>query len=135
MTVACKKPPNSNILMHLTYTDCTANNEGDIRLSGTTSGRVEFCHNSLWGTICIHQWDDKSANVVCRELNISLSGDTSSDLYDHTGLTRIWIEHVKCKGDEGRLADCPYDSLEDDQQHCIDDEAVGVVCDPTTEQR
>ena len=45
--------------------------EGDIRLvDGVTDkdGRVEICFNGLWGSMCDDNWDDRDANVVCRQL-------------------------------------------------------------------
>ena len=62
--------------------------EGDIRLVNDTDGhgrefmltgshssfveegRVEICHNQVWGTICNHGWDTTTAEVVCRQLNL-----------------------------------------------------------------
>ena len=50
-----------------TETDCK---DGDVRLAdGTdTSGRVEICINSVWGTVCDDSWGDDDARVVCRKL-------------------------------------------------------------------
>ena len=50
---------------------------GDIRLSGGANnreGRVEFCNNNVWGTVCDDLWDTREANVVCRQLGFSPTG-------------------------------------------------------------
>ena len=49
---------------------CTV--EGSTRLIGGASdmeGRVEYCNNGRWGTVCNSiGWDSLDAMVVCREL-------------------------------------------------------------------
>ena len=50
-------------------------NEGDVQLDGLSvfyAGRVEICHNGVWGSICgessTQPWSQKNAQVVCRQL-------------------------------------------------------------------
>ena len=43
--------------------------EGDVRLADgyrNNSGRVEFCHDGGWGTVCNDGWSRDETQVVCR---------------------------------------------------------------------
>ena len=62
----------------LLTTNCS---QGDIRLVGGTilssDGRLEFCNNDEWGTVCDDLWEynnTTNAQVVCRLLGFNTSG-------------------------------------------------------------
>ena len=55
--------------------ECTT---GSVRLAGgnySSQGRVEVCISEVWGTVADDFWGSVDAQVVCRQLGYSDSGD------------------------------------------------------------
>ncbi|XP_017580592.2 scavenger receptor cysteine-rich type 1 protein M130-like [Pygocentrus nattereri] len=94
--------------------------------NGIFSGRVEVYHNAEWGSICDDLWDIRDAQVVCRQLGCgpALSADGSAVF--GAGEGPIWLNRVKCRGNEIHLWDCPH-SLKNHTE-CSHRQHAGVTC-------
>ncbi|KAI4886756.1 hypothetical protein NFI96_022667, partial [Prochilodus magdalenae] len=100
-----------------------------LRLSGgdgSCSGRLEVYHNAEWGSVCDDLWDIWDAQVVCRQLDCgsALSADGSSVFGAGSG--PVWLNRVKCRGNEIHLWDCPH-SLKN-HTDCSHRQHAGVTC-------
>ncbi|XP_035663840.1 neurotrypsin-like [Branchiostoma floridae] len=100
-----------------------------VRLNGSQSplqGRVEIRpKHGDWGTICDDGFDDKDAQVVCRQIGYRGGVATAGgDFGEGTG--NIWLQNVNCIGAESSLGDCPIQSW--GSQDCSHRQDAGVVC-------
>ncbi|NWX85104.1 NETR protein, partial [Nothoprocta pentlandii] len=91
-------------------------------------GRVEVYHDGKWGTICDDQWDDRDAEVVCRQLGLSGPATVTSEGDYAAGQGFILLDDVACTGTELSLLDCPHSAW--GQHDCSHAEDVGVHCSP-----
>ncbi|KAI4880516.1 hypothetical protein NFI96_026941 [Prochilodus magdalenae] len=93
---------------------------------GRCSGRLEVYHNAEWGSVCNDLWDIRDARVVCRQLGcgLALSADGSSVFGAGNGT--IWLNRVRCRGNEIHLWDCPY-SLKN-HTDCSHWQPAKVIC-------
>ena len=61
-------------MVYICHTDCT---DGAVRLMGGPAmweGRVEICQSNTFITVCDDLWDEKEAQVVCRQLGYTGPG-------------------------------------------------------------
>ncbi|XP_053097579.1 antigen WC1.1-like [Pangasianodon hypophthalmus] len=82
-----------------------------LRLSGgkgSRSGRLEVYHNATWGSVCDDQWNIKNAQVVCRQLGCGSALSADRNVPFGAGEGTIWLNRVKCRGDEIHLWDCHH---------------------------
>lgn len=111
--------------------------EGDgppLRLVGGEEdfeGRVEVFHGGKWGSICDDQWDDRDAEVVCRQLGFSGVAKAWSWAHFGQGSGPILLDAVKCSGNELFLGQCRHGDWE--QHNCDHMEDAGVSCSPYTD--
>lgn len=90
------------------------------------SGRVEILHNGQWGTVCDDGWDITDAQVVCRAMDCGTAQTSKSDAFFGQGQGDIWLDDVRCFGNETSLLHCRHPSLGDN--NCGHGEDAGVVC-------
>ncbi|KAI4872548.1 hypothetical protein NFI96_003105 [Prochilodus magdalenae] len=132
--ITCSGEKNHPVLESLLKCSSSTNqgqcsNHLPLRLSGgegSCSGRLEVYHNAEWGSVCDDLWDIRDAQVVCRQLGCgsALSADGSSVFGAGSG--PVWLNRVKCRGNEIHLWDCPH-SLKN-HTNCSHRQHAGVTC-------
>ncbi|XP_050402747.2 scavenger receptor cysteine-rich type 1 protein M160 isoform X1 [Patella vulgata] len=88
---------------------CTDSSGIYYRIAGGTQdnvGRVEVSVNGVWGSVCGYYFDDREANVFCRNLGYS-DGRTQKKDYPGAG-GPVYKASFQCTGDESNLAACPH---------------------------
>ncbi|XP_037396073.1 scavenger receptor cysteine-rich type 1 protein M130-like isoform X2 [Pygocentrus nattereri] len=98
-----------------------------MRGNGSCSGRLEVYHNSKWGSICDELWDIRDAQVVCRQLGCGPALSADGRAVFGAGEGPIWLNRVKCRGNEIHLWDCPH-SLKN-HTDCSHRQHAGVTCE------
>ena len=93
-------------------------------------GRVEIFieHNNTWGTVCSDGWDDRDAQVVCRQLGLGSANPALLGFSPTTSLyVPIWLNNVNCNGSESRLIECQHKGL--GNHSCDHDKDVFITCE------
>lgn len=88
------------------------------------SGNLEIFYNNTWGSICDDSFNEKAANVACRQLGFSKASNWIKDY----GVIKspYWLDDVKCLGNETSLAKCAHSNW--GVNNCGIFEAAGVEC-------
>ena len=100
-----------------------------IRLNGSNnsySGRVEYCYNGIYGTICDDEWSIQDANVACRQLGFQGARRAYGSAYFGPGTGPIWLDNLQCNDTESRLEDCPNKGWR--VNDCTHNNDAGVEC-------
>ena len=103
-----------------------------LRLVGGASpaeGILQIFIEGFWGTVCRRGWGRKSADVACRLLGYTRSIETVDSfkyLSSEIGSSPIWLDDVKCNGDERSLLDCPHGPI--GTHACGHSTDIGLMC-------
>ncbi|XP_050533340.1 uncharacterized protein LOC126901133 [Daktulosphaira vitifoliae] len=123
------------------YADCTdksdehpdrCNSPLEVRLVGGNErragleGRVEVRQYGIWGTVCDDDFGTKEALVICNHLGYKGSADFKKDAAFGPGKGQIWLDQLRCIGNETSLEHCIHAKW--GQHNCKHDEDVSVIC-------
>ena len=106
--------------------------DAGLRLVGGPSpseGILQIFIGGSWGTICRRGWGRKSADVACQLLGYTRSVKTVNGykyLTPEVGSSPIWLDEVKCNGDEKSLLDCPRGPI--GTRVCGHSNDIGLIC-------
>ncbi|XP_078379703.1 scavenger receptor cysteine-rich domain superfamily protein-like isoform X2 [Oculina patagonica] len=89
-------------------------------------GLVQVYLNKTWGWVCDQDWDKQEADVVCRELGYTGSSSVYSGSANVQGNDTLWINSIRCIGNESSLAFCAHDGWTN--LGCTIGQNAGVVC-------
>ncbi|KAM5174134.1 LOW QUALITY PROTEIN: antigen WC1.1-like [Callospermophilus lateralis] len=119
------------------HQSCSAKEEAHITCTGTPqlhlvdggsrcAGRVEIFHQHFWGTVCQNGWDLNDAHVVCRQMGCGVALDATHFIQFGEGSGPIWLEKLKCTGEEDQIWKCPSQAW--GQHYCTHQLDAGVIC-------
>ncbi|KAJ8034719.1 Neurotrypsin [Holothuria leucospilota] len=125
--LSCSHQTNASEASHSGDVGVACNGK-EVRLvdgNGPDEGRVEIFMNSEWGTVDEDPWNDDDAGVVCRQLGYLHGGVAFTRAYFGQGNGSIWLDDIKCVGNEPHLMSCDYGTDTSEDSHKED---VGVKC-------
>ncbi|XP_035663838.1 soluble scavenger receptor cysteine-rich domain-containing protein SSC5D-like [Branchiostoma floridae] len=122
---------NSRDCVHGQDVGVVCRGDASVRLTGgqdSLEGRVEVQpENGDWGTVCDDGFDDRDAQVVCRQLGYYTGSARVGGVFPE-GTGNIWLDNLNCAGNESSVADCEINRWGD--HDCTHKEDAGVVCVP-----
>ncbi|XP_078520260.1 scavenger receptor cysteine-rich type 1 protein M130-like [Lissotriton helveticus] len=105
-----------------------------LRLSDGQSrcaGRVEVYSDGSWGGVCGDIWNEKNAEVVCRELNCGNHERTPEKLHFGKRIDPVRMSSLRCSTKESHLWQCAQSST----PQCSSNNGAQVICSGHREVR
>lgn len=72
---------------------------------GPCEGHLQVYHRGEWGYVGDTNWNNSTEKVACRSTSC---GDPVSSRGDLRGGGKVWLNELKCNGDESQLWDCKH---------------------------
>ena len=116
--------------------------------SGVNEGKVEYCEDRIWKTVCYDTWDRDETLVVCRQLGLPtqskciqitsikllkrkcsfafLSVVTLQFEISREKFGPIILKDIQCTGNENSLSRCIHTDIEMEAHYCPS--SAGVRC-------
>ena len=106
---------------------CPEGATSTMRLTGCTKKgcRLEVKFEDEWGSICSSGFTEQSADTMCKALGFVFGGERVMNYGGGQG--QIWLEDVRCSGDEGDAIDCAHSPV--GKNYCQHGADVGLCCD------
>uniref|UniRef100_A0A8C2A6K4 Soluble scavenger receptor cysteine-rich domain-containing protein SSC5D n=1 Tax=Cyprinus carpio TaxID=7962 RepID=A0A8C2A6K4_CYPCA len=97
-----------------------------VNTNNTCQGTVQVYHDGRWGTVCHNSWDIADGLVLCRELGCGGNAEPLAGAYFGAGDGPIWMDSLRCNGDETNLRKCQFGGWGNHQ--CIHAYDAGIIC-------
>ena len=76
--------------------------------------------------MCDDEWNFQDADVVCRQLGHGRAVTAAKSAAFGRGQGKIWMNNVRCTGNESALTNCAHNRLV--KGNCSHGDDAGVVC-------
>uniref|UniRef100_A0A1X7VPG7 Deleted in malignant brain tumors 1 protein n=1 Tax=Amphimedon queenslandica TaxID=400682 RepID=A0A1X7VPG7_AMPQE len=119
---SCNQYEDASVICQLNdvqYSNCTT---GDIRLTGGSNeyeGRVEYCLNGVWGSVCDDSWDTLQAKTVCFTYKINS--------YFGIGYKPMVVYDSRCSTGSVNFNNCYLNWIPN--SYCNNYHEAGVICE------
>ena len=105
---------------------------------GRSEGRLEYCHNNQWGSVCNDYWGSSDTRVACYQLGyyrysiiykfipcLIVKIGANYGYYGY-GVGSIWLDNVHCSGSESTISACSKSCI--GCHNCGHHEDIGIRC-------
>ncbi|KAI5617930.1 deleted in malignant brain tumors 1 protein-like isoform X2, partial [Silurus asotus] len=98
------------------------------------AGRIEVLYGNTWAAVCDAEFNQKNAEVVCRELGCGLPVKVLGASAFGKGKGQVWTKELRCRGNETQIYFCQ--GLFTLEHNCsLEMKDAGLICSGYTDAR